>query len=112
MRRPSHAAASMIRHAVRGRPVTHQATLVGETTAESPPTLWSRKNEKYLGSSVFPTLLAGFACLSATNVATAQSASDLVGTWQLVSVVNTAKDGAKSDVFGTTRRGMMDVGTA
>ena len=65
---------------------------------------------KYLGSSVFPTLLAGFACLSATNVATAQSASDLVGTWQLVSVINTAKDGAKSDVFGPDPKGMMILG--
>ena len=65
---------------------------------------------KYLGSSVFPTLLAGFAFLSATNVATAQSASDLVGTWQLVSVINAAKDGAKSDVFGPDPKGMMILG--
>ncbi len=47
-----------------------------------------------------------FAFLSATSVASAQSASDLVGTWQLVSVVNTAKDGTKSDVFGPNPKGM------
>lgn len=54
-------------------------------------------------------LLSGacFALVSTTDVATAQSASDLVGTWQLVSAVNTAKDGAKSDVFGAEPKGMM-----
>jgi hypothetical protein len=55
-------------------------------------------------------LFAGFALLSAANVATAQSASDLVGTWQFVSAVNTAKDGTKSEVFGANPKGMMIFG--
>ena len=38
---------------------------------------------------------------SAAN-ATAQTAKDLVGTWEAVSIVNTAKDGTKTDVFGPT----------
>jgi hypothetical protein len=55
-------------------------------------------------------LLAGSATGVGANVALAQSASDLLGTWQLVSSVNTAKDGAKSDVFGPDPKGMLMFG--
>src|SRR5262249_52702772 len=40
----------------------------------------------------------------------AQSANDLVGSWQFVSSVNTAKDGAKSEVFGPSPKGIFIFG--
>ncbi len=39
-----------------------------------------------------------------TSVAIAQSAGDLVGTWQLVSAVNTAKNGTSQTSSDRTRR--------
>jgi len=54
---------------------------------------------------LFVLPLAGFAMVS--SGATAQTATDLVGTWELVSMVNTAKDGTKTDVFGVTPRGVL-----
>jgi hypothetical protein len=36
----------------------------------------------------------------------AQSASDLVGTWEPVSIVNTSKDGVKTELFGPTPKGI------
>jgi hypothetical protein len=53
---------------------------------------------------------AAFALVSTAHVAMAQSASDLIGTWQLVSALNTAKDGTKSEVFGPNPKGMMIFG--
>ena len=51
---------------------------------------------------------AGLFALALTlpSVAPAQTAQDLVGTWQITSVVNTAKDGTKVDVFGPNVKGM------
>jgi len=55
----------------------------------------------------------GGACLAfvaTTHAAMAQTAKDLVGSWQLVSVVNTTKDGTKSDAFGPNPKGMLILG--
>src|SRR5581483_5637588 len=50
------------------------------------------------------TLLA---CLGTVPTSTvAQTAKDLVGTWNLVSDVNTSADGGKVEPFGPTPRGM------
>jgi hypothetical protein len=48
----------------------------------------------------------GLGLISIPAQTQAQSANDLVGTWQLVSTVNTAKDGTKSDAFGPSPKGM------
>ena len=50
-----------------------------------------------------------FALLSCCT-ALAQSASDVVGTWTLVSSV-TEKDGARTDQFGTGAKGMLTLDT-
>jgi len=42
---------------------------------------------------------------ASTKYATAQQASDLVGTWAHVSSVNTAADGTKSETFGPAPKG-------
>jgi hypothetical protein len=41
-----------------------------------------------------------------SGAAHAQTAEDLVGTWQLVSTVNTAADGTKTEAFGPNPAGM------
>jgi hypothetical protein len=56
-------------------------------------------------------LLAGCGIAFTSSAAMAQSASDLVGTWELVSSVNTSRDGTKSDVFGPSPKGMMIFGS-
>jgi hypothetical protein len=66
------------------------------------------KSRNAVGTAVLSATC--FAFLSASNVASAQSTGDLVGTWQFVSAVNTAKDGTKSDVFGPNPKGMMIFG--
>jgi hypothetical protein len=40
------------------------------------------------------------------TVAQAQTAQDLVGTWQLVSNTNVRQDGTKVDIFGTSPKGL------
>lgn len=51
--------------------------------------------------------LALLVCLgTAASSAAAQTAKDLVGTWNLVSDVNTSADGRKIEPFGPTPRGM------
>jgi hypothetical protein len=55
---------------------------------------------------VFLTVLAFHLGLWTWSAALAQSASDVVGTWTLVSSV-TEKDGTKTDQFGAGARGMM-----
>jgi hypothetical protein len=52
--------------------------------------------------------LAGFG-LTATS-ATAQEAKDIVGSWAHVSNVNTAADGAKSELFGSNPKGQVIYG--
>ena len=55
-------------------------------------------------SKVTLTLLA---CLgTAVSNTVAQTTKDLVGTWNLVSDVNTSADGRKGEPFGPTPRGM------
>jgi len=51
--------------------------------------------------------VAGLATFLYPTIAASQTAQDLVGTWQVVAVVNTAKDGTKSDVFGSDLKGMV-----
>lgn len=58
-----------------------------------------------IGLNLCAVSVAGFATLLSPTIAPAQTAQDLVGTWQVVSVVNTAKDGTKSDVFGPDLKG-------
>jgi Lipocalin-like domain len=60
--------------------------------------------------TVFALPLAGFAIACSTMIAMAQTAENLVGTWELVSIVNTAKDGTKIDVFGPTPKGVIIFG--
>jgi hypothetical protein len=48
------------------------------------------------------TLLA---CFGTAATAAAQTAKDLIGTWKLVSDVNTASDGGKVEPFGPTPQG-------
>src|SRR5262245_47964410 len=56
-------------------------------------------------------VLAGVVGLISVPAQThAQSANDLVGSWQFVSSVNTAKDGAKSEVFGPSPKGIFIFG--
>jgi hypothetical protein len=50
--------------------------------------------------------LAVAACLGTAATAAAQSAKDMVGTWKLVSDVNTASNGSKVEPFGRTPEGM------
>jgi hypothetical protein len=40
------------------------------------------------------------------TVAHAQTAQDLVGTWQLVSNTNVRQDGSKVDIFGSNPKGL------
>jgi hypothetical protein len=54
-------------------------------------------------SNVILTILA---CLGTASSTVAQTAKDLVGTWNLVSDVNTAADGRKVEPFGPTPHGM------
>jgi len=58
-----------------------------------------------IGLTLCAVLVAGSATLFAPTLAFAQTAQDLVGTWQIVSVVNTAEDGTKSNVFGPDLKG-------
>jgi len=51
--------------------------------------------------------LASVVCLALSGTAFAQSAKDLVGTWQLVSNVVTTADGKKSDQFGPNPHGII-----
>ena len=60
----------------------------------------------HIGFNLFAALVAGVATFVVPTIAPAQTAQDLVGAWQAVSVVNTAKDGAKSDVFGPDVKGI------
>lgn len=55
---------------------------------------------------VVATTVALPASLAPWSVARAQSASEVVGTWALVSSV-TEKDGARTDQFGTGAKGML-----
>jgi hypothetical protein len=57
-------------------------------------------------SIVFLTALASQAAMLSWSVAFAQSGSEIVGTWTLVSSV-TEKDGTRTDQFGTGAKGMM-----
>jgi hypothetical protein len=57
-------------------------------------------NSRQLGFAIVATLLAS------TGLAQAQTAQDLVGTWQMISNVNTAADGKKTDGFGPHVTGM------
>ena len=50
--------------------------------------------------------LAVVACWGTAATAAAQSAKDMVGTWKLVSDVNTASDGNKIEPFGPTPEGI------
>jgi Lipocalin-like domain len=50
--------------------------------------------------------LALLACLGTAAATAAQTAKDLIGTWKLVSDVNTASDGGKIEPFGPTPEGM------
>jgi hypothetical protein len=45
-------------------------------------------------------------CLAAAGAPQAQTAKELVGTWTLVSNINTQADGTKSDGFGANPKGM------
>ena len=60
--------------------------------------------------------ILGLAALTAVGIvllpnhAMAQSAKDFVGTWELVSNVNTAKDGTKTDGFGAHPKGIIVFG--
>jgi hypothetical protein len=51
-------------------------------------------------------LLSGAAIICSAVTASAQSARDLVGVWEPVSIVNTSKDGVKSEPFGPNLRGI------
>ena len=44
--------------------------------------------------------------ISATSIAFAQTAKDLVGTWTAVSSVNIRQDGSRDDVFGPRGKGI------
>jgi len=55
----------------------------------------------------FVSSLASMLFLAAPDIGSAQSARELVGTWELVSSVNTARDGTKSDVFGPNPKGIL-----
>ena len=50
--------------------------------------------------------LAAVACLGTAAETAAQSAKDMVGTWKLVSDVNTASDGNKIEPFGPAPEGI------
>jgi hypothetical protein len=52
-------------------------------------------------------VLAGFTTVFAAGAATAQTETDLVGTWRIVSNVNTAPDGTKTDAFAANPKGMI-----
>ncbi len=51
-------------------------------------------------------LMLGLGMALPWNAAVAQSAKDLVGTWNLVSVTNT-QDGKKTDLFGPNPKGVL-----
>ena len=51
-------------------------------------------------------LILGLGMALPWNAAVAQSAKDLVGTWNLVSVTNT-QDGKKTDLFGPNPKGVL-----
>jgi hypothetical protein len=52
------------------------------------------------------TLLSAAIIDCSTWYVSAQSAKDLVGMWEPISIVNTSKDGAKSEPFGPTPSGV------
>lgn len=56
------------------------------------------------------TVLASAAAMLSCSMALAQSASDVVGTWTLVSSV-TEKDGTRTDQFGSGAKGMLTLDT-
>lgn len=54
------------------------------------------------------TALAGLlAALAVSHTASAQSASEVIGTWRPVSVINTRPDGSTSLPFGPNPKGML-----
>jgi hypothetical protein len=59
-----------------------------------------------LASTVLAVSVVGAFLCGSGMTALAQTAGDLVGTWQLVSAENTAKDGAKTEPFGATPKGI------
>ena len=59
---------------------------------------------KRFAATVFAMPLVGLAIIGST--ATAQTAQDFVGTWTLISNINTQPDGSKVDVFGPKGTGM------
>jgi hypothetical protein len=66
---------------------------------------------KCVASNLFVVPLVGVAIAFSTLAATAQTAKDLVGSWDVVSAVNTAKDSTKSEVFGPNPKGMLMFGS-
>ena len=63
-------------------------------------------------SAMTGVVLASAAMLGlSSGAALAQSAKDIVGTWKLVSNVNTAADGKKSDAFGPHAVGLAIFGS-
>lgn len=51
------------------------------------------------------TPMVGLGMALLVPVAEAQTAQDLIGTWEAVSIVNTAPDGKKSEPFGSSPQG-------
>jgi hypothetical protein len=58
-----------------------------------------------LVSTVLTASVAGAVICCSGIAAVGQTAADLVGSWEPVSIVNTAKDGTKSDAFGPALKG-------
>jgi hypothetical protein len=87
------------------RPISDLTTAVGRKIIEE-----RRKLMNYSGISSGPmsslTLGTCAFLLALGGVAHAQSAKDLVGTWQLTSQMNTAANGAKTESFGANPLGL------
>src|ERR1700757_3629924 len=66
----------------------------------------AKRRERNAMRLLITVTLTVVACLSTAATAAAQSAKDMVGTWKLVSDVNTASNGSKVEPFGRTPEGM------
>src|SRR5690349_8908656 len=72
------------------------------------PNLFFRPESSAAHEDIMKALsVAGLAIVCSSIIAEAQTAQNLVGTWEAVSIVNTAKDGAKTDVFGPNVKGIL-----
>jgi hypothetical protein len=65
---------------------------------------------RHLSTASLALPMIGYAIICWPAPASAQTAKDLVGTWEFVSIVNTAKDGTKTEPFGSNLKGLFIMG--